>query len=196
MPTRTSILLLCAAVLPIAAWAEVYKWVDANGTVHYSQDRNTLPKGAAAPEPNARPVEVFEFQKHGASEAPPESSYTIYMDPIAGGNHILQVEINGRITVPMMLDTGASDVVITRDAAVRAGVTQRDVRGTQAYSTANGVVVQPAITLREVRVGGATAKMVRGSISDSMQIGLLGTAFLKNFEYNIKGSELILVPRE
>jgi aspartyl protease family protein len=94
-----------------------------------------------------------------------------------------------------MLDTGASDVVITRAAAQRAGITQRDYRGTQRYSTANGVVDQPTITLREVRVGDASVKMVRGSISDSMEIGLLGASFLRNFEYSIKGSELVLVPR-
>lgn len=118
------------------------------------------------------------------------------MNPIAGGNHVVQVQLNGRTTVPMMLDTGASDVVITRATAKRAGITQHDYRGTQRYSTANGIVDQPAITLREVRVGDATVKMVRGSISDSMEIGLLGAALLKNFEYSIPGSELILIPRE
>jgi len=176
----------------------VYKWVDENGTVHFSQDRNTLPKGAAAPDPGRamKPVEVFQFEKRDESDPPPESSYTIYMQTVAGGNHVLQVELNGRTTVPMLLDTGASDVVITRAAAKRAGITQHDYRGTQRYATANGVVDQPAITLREVRVGGATVKMVRGSISDSMEIGLLGAAFLKNFEYSIRGSELILTPRE
>lgn len=192
-------LLLGAAILPIALRAEVYKWVDANGTIHYSQDRNTLPKGAVAPAPGreVKPVEVFEFQKHDAADPRPAAqSYTIYMNPVAGGNHIVQVQINGRATVPMMLDTGASDVVITRAAAQRAGITERDVRGSQRYSTANGVVEQPAITLRELRVGDATVKMVRGSISDSMEIGLLGQSFLRNFEYSIRGSQLILVPRE
>ena len=192
-----TLLLLGASILPIALSAEVYKWVDENGTVHFSQDPNTLPKGAAAPDRRAKPVEVFEFRKHDAAgPSPAAQSYTIYMNPVAGGNHVVQVQINGRTTVPMMLDTGASDVVITRAAAQRAGVTQRDVRGTQRYSTANGVVEQPAITLREVRVGDATVKMVRASISDSMEIGLLGQSFLKNFEYSIRGSELILIPRD
>ena len=150
-----------------------------------------------APGSGAKPVEVFEFQKRDAADPRPAAqSYTIYMNPVAGGNHVVQVQINGRATVPMMLDTGASDVVIPRAAAQRAGITQHDYRGTQRYSTANGMVEQPAITLREVRVGDATVKMVRGSISDSMEIGLLGASFLRNFEYSIRGSELILVPRE
>ena len=175
-------LLLGASILPIALRAEVYKWVDENGTVHFSQDRNTLPKGAAPADraPEAKPVEVFDFQKRDSADPrAPAQSYTIYMNPIAGGNHVVQVQINGRITVPMMLDTGASDVVITQATAQRAGITRRDYRGTQRYSTANGVVEQPAITLREVRLGDATVKMVRGSISDSMQIGLLGASFLR-----------------
>jgi clan AA aspartic protease (TIGR02281 family) len=191
-------LLLCTTILPLALRAEVYKWVDANGTIHFSQDRNTLPKGSAggsAPASGAQPVEVFEFEEHDTDAADAPQSYTIYMDTVAGGNHVVQVQINGRATVPMMLDTGASDVVIPRAAAQRAGITQRDHRGTQRYSTANGVVDQPAITLREVRVGDASVKMVRGSISDSMEIGLLGASFLRNFEYSIRGSELILIPR-
>ena len=192
-------LLLGATIVPIALRAEVYKWVDANGTIHFSQDRNTLPKGSAGssgPAAGAQPVEVFEFEKRGEEPADTPPSYTIYMDPVAGGNHVVPVQINGRVTVPMMLDTGASDVVIPRSAAQRAGITQRDHRGTQRYSTANGVVDQPAITLREVRVGDASVKMVRGSISDSMEIGLLGASFLRNFEYSIRGSELVLVPRD
>ena len=185
--------------MPIALHADVYKWVDENGTIHFSQDRNTLPKGADAPGAGAgtKPVERFQFQKPGESDpAPPADGYTIYMQRVAGGNHVVQVEINGRTVAPMLLDTGASDVVITRATAQRAGITQRDYRGTQRYSTANGIVDQPAITLRQVRVGDATVKMVRGSISDSMEIGLLGASFLKNFEYSIRGSELILVPRD
>jgi clan AA aspartic protease (TIGR02281 family) len=189
---------LGVALSPRPLGAEVYKWVDENGTIHYSQDRNTLPKKAAdrAPSADAQPVEVFEFKKRSGSEPSPQQSYTIYMRGVPGGNHVIQVELNRRVTVPMLLDTGASDVVITRAAALRAGITERDYRGMETYSTANGPVTQPAISLREVSVGGASAKMVRGSISDSMEIGLLGTSFLKHFEYSIKGSELILVPRE
>ena len=189
------LLVLCTVIAPIALRAEVYKWVDANGTVHFSQDRNTLPKGAGTPDSGAKPIETFEFQKRGEPSTPAHA-HTIYMQTVAGGNHLIHVELNGRTTVPMLLDTGASDVVLTRAAAQRAGITQADYRGTQQYSTANGIVEQPAITLRSVRVGEATVKMVRGSISDSMEIGLLGTSFLKNFEYSIRGSELILVPRE
>jgi aspartyl protease family protein len=195
-PTCLLLLLLCGLVPPLALHADVYKWVDENGTIHYSQDRNTLPKGVVAPESGSNPVEVLKFQKRGESATPSAESYTVRMATVAGGNHIVQVQINGRATVPMMLDTGASDVVITRETAARAGITQHDYRGTQTYSTANGAVTQHAITLREVRVGGAAVKMVRGSISESMEIGLLGAAFLKNFEYSIKGSELVLVPRD
>jgi clan AA aspartic protease (TIGR02281 family) len=189
------LLLICATLSADAAVAEVYKWVDANGTIHYSQDRNTLPKASSVPKPDAKPVEVFEFKKP-AKEAPPADSYTVYMRAAGTGNHVVQVELNGRITAPMLLDTGASDVVITREVAHRLGLTERDLRGTQTYSTANGLVVQPAITLRKVSLGGATVENVRGSISDSMEVGLLGTSFLGKFEYSIKGSELILVPRD
>jgi clan AA aspartic protease (TIGR02281 family) len=190
------LVLIGIATAPVVLGAEVYKWVDENGTIHFSQDRNTLPKGSAQPSPGAQPVEVFEFQKHDDAKKPAASSYTIYMRPAGSGNQVVQVELNGRVTVPMMLDTGASDVVITRATAERLGLTQRDFRGTQTYMTANGPVIQAAITLRKVSLGGATVETVRGSISETMEIGLLGTSFLRHFEYHIKGTELILTPRE
>lgn len=190
------ILLSWTPLSPVAGAGEVYKWVDENGTVHFSQDRNTLPMDADRPTPDAAPVEVFEFEERDDGDPPAEDSYTIYMRAAGGGNHVVMVKLNGRVMVPMLLDTGASDVVITRAVAGRLGLTRRDHRGTQTYATANGTVTQAAITLREVSLGGATAKMVRGSISESMQIGLLGTSFLKHFEYSIKGSELVLIPRD
>lgn len=187
-------LLISLVLLPLGGAAEVYKWVDESGTVHFSQDRNTLPKEAGRPGPASHPVEVFEFEGHDQDAQPPaEGSYTIYMRAAGAGNHIVHVQLNGRVTVPMLLDTGASDVVITRDTARRLGLD--GPAGTQSYATANGVVTQRVITLREVALGGATAQMVRGSISDTMQIGLLGTSFLKHFEYSIKGTELVLTPR-
>lgn len=188
------------------ATGQVYKWVDADGTVHFSQDYNTLGGSDRSDEEKARTGQDVEVMPlHGASppgEAPdPDAGppgpdegdpIEITMSPTGGGNHMLRVQINGRVTVPMLLDTGASDVVITHETARMLGLTDRDVIEHRTYSTANGLVQQPVVRFHTVKVGEATAHLVQGSISPTMEIGLLGTSFLRQFEYTISGRTLIL----
>lgn len=191
---------LLALVLALAAGAEVYKWTDENGTVHYSQDYNTLPAKSRQARPRSEPaatIEVMEnlhVQDDGTPtpEEPAASAYEIDMRTAVGGNHLVWVELNDRVTVQMLLDTGASDVVITEATARRLGIGERQVLRYQRYSTANGVVTQPVIRLKSVSVGGARARGVLGSVSSSMSRGLLGTSYLSKFDYSISGSKLIL----
>lgn len=190
VPLLTASLLVGA---PAGAPAKVYKWVDENGTVHFSQDPNTLPESSLRGDGK---LESFEFQKRAPApteeEEAPAGEHSIRMRSTGHGNHVVFVRLNGRVTVPMLLDTGASDVVITRETAALLGFDERDYLAYQTYETANGSVSQPTVRFFSVAVGSAEARLVKGSISDSMQIGLLGTSFLQEFEYSIRGSELVL----
>jgi clan AA aspartic protease (TIGR02281 family) len=208
-------IILALAPLLVLLWpgvslSELYKWVDENGTTHYSSDYNTLPKAARQSAAGPREsIEVLRLPSEINSETDlgqhdpdaqdenetPDGRHEIRMQATPGGNHIVYVKLNRRVTVPMILDTGASDVVITEDTAVRLGLTNADVRGHAQYSTANGIITQPIIMLANVSVGTAKARAVRGSVSGSMPIGLLGTSFLKAFEYTISDHKLVLKPK-
>ena len=122
-------------------------------------------------------------------------TFEISMRASGSGGHIVYVRLNSRVIVPMLLDTGASDVVITWRTAERLGLTSRHFVGEALYATANGTVVQPIVRFDTVSVGDATARAVRGSISDSLEVGLLGTSFLKKFEYKISGNTLTLIAK-
>ncbi|HYP69018.1 MAG TPA: DUF4124 domain-containing protein [Thiobacillaceae bacterium] len=73
---RTALLLLCLSV-PLTAAAQAYKWTDATGHVHYSDqppsDRVKAVKGAPAPDANAARQALAEkdlaFKKRRADAA-------------------------------------------------------------------------------------------------------------------------------
>lgn len=73
---RTALLLLCLSV-PLTAAAQAYKWTDATGHVHYSDqppsDRVKAVKGAPAPDANAAGQALAEkdlaFKKRRADAA-------------------------------------------------------------------------------------------------------------------------------
>jgi gag-polyprotein putative aspartyl protease len=75
-----------------------------------------------------------------------------------GNTYSVSVRINGIITLPFVLDTGATDLVIPADVAltlIRAGaLTSADFIGKQRYSLANGSEeVGDRVIIREVQVG-------------------------------------------
>lgn len=69
-----------------------------------------------------------------------------------GGHFVIEVAVNGT-PVTFLVDTGASDVVLTMDDARRLGLRPRTLRYSQRFQTANGEVRGAPVTLREVRLG-------------------------------------------
>ncbi len=94
--------------------------------------------------------------------------------PRAGDGHYhLILRING-VPVPMIVDTGASDLVLSRapEALVFTGRAQ----------TANGRVETAHVRLPEVSVGGITDRFVPAVVnSGDMQKSLLGMSYLNRF---------------
>jgi clan AA aspartic protease (TIGR02281 family) len=94
--------------------------------------------------------------------------------------------INGRVDVPFILDTGASDVLLPQWAADELGLaTSGPGVRTEVYQTANGVIEAPVVMLDSVELGSARAEQIVGSVSPGMREGLLGLAFLNHFRVQI-----------
>jgi aspartyl protease family protein len=126
----------------------------------------------------ARPAPV---KADVALAAPAPSGYTeaeIVAD--AGGQYATEVEINGQI-VRMMVDTGATMVVISYDTASRLGMAPVASDYTGRVRTANGVAAVAPVTLREVTVGQVYVGEVKALVADrsSGAVNLLGMSFLK-----------------
>jgi hypothetical protein len=103
-----------------------------------------------------------------------------------GDTYRVPVRINDTITLPFLLDTGASDLVIPADLALtlmRAGaLTSGDFIGKSRYRLASGAEeVSDLVVIREVQVGAHPVSNVTASISPPQGEPLLGQSFLSKF---------------
>lgn len=106
------------------------------------------------------------------------------------GHYVLSGLINGA-PATLLLDTGATDVVISADLASRAALTRGIA--TQAM-TANGVVTVYNTRISELQMGDIRLYDVRASINPAMQgdMVLLGMSALRHIEFTQRGDTLTL----
>ena len=109
-----------------------------------------------------------------------------------GGDFALAARINGA-KVPMVLDTGASSVVLTQEAAKAAGLPIEMLNYTVNVETANGRTRAAPVTLDRIVVGTLTERAVPALVAQSGQLksNLLGMSFLNRLEsWEVRGDTL------
>jgi aspartyl protease family protein len=121
----------------------------------------------------------------------------------AGAHHQVDVVMVGpnsvARTLPLMIDTGASTLVLPSSMMAELGFTPEDLReGTS--QTASGTVSVRIGSLRSVRVGAVAADNVEVSFIDDSKISdgrLLGMSFLQHFKMTIDdaANELVLMAK-
>jgi aspartyl protease family protein len=96
------------------------------------------------------------------------------------GQYSTDVEIDGQ-TVRMLVDTGATMVVLSYETASRLGLQVLASDFTARVQTANGVAYVAPITLREVTIGPIYVGDVKALVADrnAGPVNLLGESFLK-----------------
>ena len=111
------------------------------------------------------------------------------------GHFHVEAEVDGTI-IRFMVDTGASDVVLTQSDAQRLGFDTAALDYTQVYSTANGTVYGAPIRLSSMTVGTIRIDDVRASVnSGEMDGSLMGMSFLSRLSgFVVEGDRLILSP--
>jgi aspartyl protease family protein len=108
------------------------------------------------------------------------------------GDFALAAHINGA-RVPMVLDTGASSVVLTQEAARAAGLPLEVLDYSVNVDTANGRTRAAPITLDRLAVGGLTERAVPALVARPGQLksNLLGMSFLNRLEsWEVRGNKL------
>lgn len=109
-----------------------------------------------------------------------------------GGDFALNAQINGT-RVPMVLDTGASSVVLTQEAAKAAGLPIEVLNYTVSIDTANGRTRAAPVTLDKVAVGGLTERSVPALVVQAghLKNNLLGMSFLNRLQsLEVRGDRL------
>jgi aspartyl protease family protein len=109
-----------------------------------------------------------------------------------GGDFAVGAHINGA-RVPMVLDTGASSVVLTQEAAKAAGLPLEVLVYNVNVDTANGRTRAAPVTLDRLAVGGLTERSVPALVAQPGQLknNLLGMTFLNRLEsWEVRGDRL------
>ena len=109
-----------------------------------------------------------------------------------GGDFAVTAHINGA-RIPMVLDTGASSVVLTQEAAKAAGLPIEVLGYTVNVETANGRTQAAPVTLDRLAVGGLIERSVPALVVQPGQLknNLLGMTFLNRLEsWEVRGDRL------
>jgi aspartyl protease family protein len=112
-----------------------------------------------------------------------------------GGTYVARVEINGARGVPMLVDTGATALVLSDADARRAGIAIDRLAFNVPVSTANGQTMAAAVTLDRVTIGPIVERQVRALVSQpgALSSSLLGHTFLDRLDgYEVRGGVMIL----
>ncbi len=111
-----------------------------------------------------------------------------------GGDFAVGAHINGA-RIPMVLDTGASSVVLTQDAAKAAGLPLEVLDYSVRVDTANGSTRAAPITLDRLAIGGVIERAVPALVVKPGQLknSLLGMSFLNRLEsWEVRGDRLMM----
>jgi aspartyl protease family protein len=100
----------------------------------------------------------------------------------------------GGTPVYFLVDTGASDVLLSQADARRVGIDPEALSYTQLYRTASGTARGAAVTLPEIDIGTIRLTDVNASVSEGGTDGsLLGMSFLGRLSgYQVDGDTLTL----
>ncbi len=118
---------------------------------------------------------------------------TIVVPQRGDGHFHLTLDVNGT-PVGFIVDTGASQVVLSRQDASRIGLDPANLTYSGAASTANGVVRTAPVVLDQVTLEGISDRDVRAVVNEgAMQTSLLGMTYLGRYDrIEIRNGELVL----
>ncbi|AVW91154.1 retropepsin-like aspartic protease family protein [Celeribacter baekdonensis] len=117
----------------------------------------------------------------------------IEVDRDQSGHFSLTALVNGA-PVAFLIDTGASNVVLSLKDAERAGINVDDLTFTGRAQTANGTVRTAPVKIDTLSLGGIQDDRVRAYVTDGDLFGsLLGMDYLRRYDHiEIKQDKLIL----
>ena len=119
---------------------------------------------------------------------------TVEIARASGGGFSVAAHVNGA-RVPMVLDTGASAVVLTQDAAKAAGLPLEVLNYSVSVDTANGRTRAAPVTLDRLSIGDITERSVPALVAQGGQLrtSLLGMTFLNRLEsWEVRGDKLLM----
>lgn len=190
-------LLALSLFLPGTALAQLYRWTDTQGTVHYTADPDRIPQAYRADVQLLHVPTAPAAPPRRESSAPPPGVAKVPFTP--GSPILVSVRINGAGPVTLILDTGSDRTVVSPSALWALGIPtesagRAELRGITGGAQAE-VVWVGSLEVGEARVG--PLPIIAHDAELRRAHGLLGRDFLANFTVTIDSREgaVTLVPR-
>lgn len=97
------------------------------------------------------------------------------------GHYYLTLDVNGK-SVRFVVDTGATEIVLSRNDAARIGLDVENLVYSSRAFTANGIVQTAPIRLERIGFGGIEESGIRAVVNNGeMPESLLGMSYLNRF---------------
>ncbi len=210
-----------AALIGVAApdaGADLYRWIDARGELHLTDDLSQVPPAQRPEEERRTNVEKLEeLQERRAAPAPavptppqaaPPAAPSPAREAAAPKRHEIAVAraglelgvtalLEGRLNAPFKVDTGATINTIPRAVVDELGISIDESTPRIAVAGIDAVPrLVPVVTLSEVRLGDAAVEHVEAAVLDTLDYGLLGMPFFNHFKTQVDPSAGKLVLEE
>jgi hypothetical protein len=211
-------LILCAAP---TALADLFRWVDARGQLHVTDDLSQVPPAQRAEAERQSNVEKLEELRQARQAAPVEPAAAPLPAALAAAPILLPVParpvprrheiavaraglelgvtalLEGRLNAPFKVDTGATINTIPRAVVDELGITIDESTPRIAVAGIDAVPrLVPIVTISEVRLGDAAVEQVEAAVLDTLEYGLLGMPFFNHFRTQVDPSAGRLVLEE
>jgi clan AA aspartic protease (TIGR02281 family) len=185
------LVIIILAVLVSSSYGDTYKWVDEKGTVHFTDDLSSIPEKYREDAETRKPPQ--ETSTPGPPEISKPSSPRAVKPTEPEGFEVklerkhetwkAEVLLNGRVKRQFIVDTGASSCLIDWKTAEELEITIDENTPFFPSSTVSGIILEPYVVLKSMRVGNAELENVEVSIHDMPGGGgLLGNSFLNRFK--------------
>lgn len=195
---------------------DFYQWTDEKGALNFSDSISAVPKkyrsqiseGAFDPEsPRLNPSVTKQKQDLLINtESPTQSNdlkrYSVPYTAFEGvtSRVIIDVRFNGRVTVPMVLDTGAGEVIISEDLAKKLGIFEREhAKLDVSVSGLGGVAPAIRTILDDMEIGDIDRQFIPTRIVPPLSkafYGVVGMNFMSNYTVRINPLEQVVIFEE
>ena len=182
-------------LLPGIGWAQVYRWEDQRGTLHFTNAPERVPETYRS---QVGPLPPVPLSPTAASERmePVVTTRAVTRIPfLPGAPIIVSARIGGAAApVSLILDTGADRTVIAPQTLWRLGIStlnapRAEIKG--VTGAGHGEVVQVAsVQVGEAKVG--PLRIIAHDADLRQADGLLGRDFLEQFTVTIDAREQIV----
>jgi hypothetical protein len=192
MRGRTTALIFICVLFPGLALADIYYWVDDQGTQYYTTSLETIPepyrsKAHLLPLPTSPPAPP-ELERSPSPKGLTKIAFT------PGSPVLVSARINGAGPITLILDTGADRTLVAPAALQRLGISTENaprgvLKGVTGMSYVDAVWVN-SVEVGEARVG--PLLIIAHDADLKAADGLLGRDFLAHFNVTIDSKERVV----